>query len=287
MRKPERCNLHIPFSKFFASVTIMVIPHRSFKALNLKVPVFALFIAILSATIVGGFVLCLAVNDLKYEAQHRAMAEKVKFYSEQFYQWNSILTSLKKSDSKFRQLFSLTSREEVLQQADVSSIGELEIPDLAQELKKTIATIAEIKEYLRIQKDIYAATPIGYPVSGHISSPYGERVDPLNGETTFHSGIDISCSSGSPVQATADGIVSHSGWTQKGGFVVVLEHGNGFSTIYAHNETNTVRVGEKVKRGAIIGYAGSTGKSTGPHVHYEVWKAGKAVDPQQFLSRAT
>jgi murein DD-endopeptidase MepM/ murein hydrolase activator NlpD len=287
MRKPEQCNLHVSSKKFCTSVTIMVIPHNSFKALNLKVSVIGLFISILFATITGGYVLCLAVHDLKFETQHRAMAEKVKFYSEQFYQWNSTLTSLKKADSRFRQLFSLRSREEVLQYADASSIGDLEIPDLTQELKKSIAKIAEIKEYLRIQKDAYAATPVGYPVSGNISSPYGKRVDPLNGETAFHSGIDISCSSGSPVRATADGIVSHSGWTQEGGFVVVLEHGYGFSTIYAHDETNTVRVGEKVKRGDIIGYAGSTGRSTGPHVHYEVWKAGKAVDPQQSLFRTT
>jgi murein DD-endopeptidase MepM/ murein hydrolase activator NlpD len=282
---PKRTQKLVLFRKVFTSVTIMVVPHHSFKTLNLRIPAIGLFTSILFATLAGGYILCLAVNGLQYEAQHRALAEKVNFYSEQFNQWNATLISLKTADSRFRQLFALKSKEEVLQYADASSIGSIEIPDLALELKKTIATMAEIKEYLRIQKDAYAATPIGYPVSGGISSHYGKRLDPLNGEAAFHSGIDISCSPGSPIRATADGIVSHSGWTQKGGFVVVLEHGCGFSTIYAHNETNTVKVGERVKRGDIIGYTGSTGKSTGPHVHYEIWKAGKAVDPQQFLFR--
>jgi murein DD-endopeptidase MepM/ murein hydrolase activator NlpD len=135
---------------------------------------------------------------------------------------------------------------------------------------------------LRIQKDIYVATPRGFPVPGKITSCFGNRIDPISGEMELHSGIDISANLGSPIKATADGVVSHSGWTQKSGFVVVLEHGSGFTTVYAHNKANTVKVGQKVERGDIIGYVGSTGKSTGPHVHYEVWKNGSSVDPEKY-----
>jgi murein DD-endopeptidase MepM/ murein hydrolase activator NlpD len=273
------------FKKAFTSVTIMVIPHDNLRALNLKVPVVGLLVSILLATIGGGYVLSLAISGLEYKAQNWAMAEKVNFYSEQFCQWDSTLTALKTVESEFRQLFSLKSREEILENVDTSFIGSLDIPDLVLEVKKTIETVDEIKDYLRIQKDIYVATPSGYPVSGNITSDYGKRADPLSGETVFHSGIDISCSPGFPIRATADGVVSHSGWTQKSGYVVVLEHGCGFSTVYAHNKTNTVKIGRKVKRGDIIGYVGSTGKSTGPHVHYEVWKDGRNVDAQQYLPR--
>jgi murein DD-endopeptidase MepM/ murein hydrolase activator NlpD len=80
-------------------------------------------------------------------------------------------------------------------------------------------------------------------------------------------------------------MVSHSGWIEGSGNVVILEHGFGFSTVYAHNTSNLVKVGQKVKRGDVVGYVGSTGKSTGPHVHYEVWKNGKTVNAQKYLPR--
>ncbi len=90
-----------------------------------------------------------------------------------------------------------------------------------------------------------------------------------------------------PVTATADGIVSFSGWSGNSGNVIVLEHGHGFSTIYAHNKINIVKVGQVVKRGDIIAYVGSTGNSTGPHLHYEVWKEGKHINPKNFLKESS
>ncbi len=103
------------------------------------------------------------------------------------------------------------------------------------------------------------------------------------GENEFHSGIDISTNPGNPVRATADGIVSFSGWSGGSGNLVGLEHGHGFSTFYAHNRINAVKVGQKVHRGDVISYVGSTGNSTGPHVHYEIWKDGRHVNPQKYV----
>jgi murein DD-endopeptidase MepM/ murein hydrolase activator NlpD len=262
----------------------MVIPHDSLTALNLKVPMVGLVVSILLAVIGGGYTLCLAVNGLEYKAQHGAMAEKVKFYSGQFYQWDSTVAGLKTVENSFRRLLSLKSKEEILENVDTASVGPLEIPNLISELKKTIESVDEIRDYLRVQKDIYVATPKGYPTPGEITSHFGKRTDPLSGEPAFHTGIDISCSLQTPIRATADGVVSHSGWIESSGYVVILEHGCGFSTFYAHNKTNTVKVGQRVKRGDVIGYVGVTGKSTGPHVHYEVWKNGKPVDALPYLS---
>lgn len=263
--------------KAFSSVTIVVIHHGG-RSLNVRIPVAGLLLAVLC----GFAVVILAVAGLEYRAQHHAMAEKVKFYSEQFSQWNSTISGLKTAERRFRKLFSLETKEEVLQYTD-ASIGSLSVPDLALDLKKTIESVAEIRDYLQAQRDIYAATPSGYPVAGRISSPYGTRIDPITGADAFHSGVDISCQAGTPIRATADGVVSHSGWLADSGFVVVLEHGIGFSTAYAHNEANSVRVGQKVKRGDIIGYVGSTGRATGPHVHYEIWKNGKTISPKSYL----
>ncbi len=268
--------------KVFTSVTIMVIPHASLRPLNLKLPAAGLIILILLAIIGGGYVSQLAISGLEYKAQHYAMTERLNYYSGQFYQWASTIVALKKVEDEFRELFSFKTKEEVLENVNTSFAGSLEIPDLIKELKRTIETVDEIKDYLRIQKDIYVATPRGFPVPGKITSFFGNRIDPISGEMEVHSGIDISTNLGSPIKATAHGVVSHSGWTQKSGFVVVLEHGCGFTTVYAHNKANTVKVGQKVKRGDIIGYVGSTGKSTGPHIHYEVWKDGRIVDPEKY-----
>ena len=118
---------------------------------------------------------------------------------------------------------------------------------------------------------------------GTISSSYGKREHPRSGKDEFHSGIDISTSPGNPIRATADGIVSFSGWSSGNGNLVVLEHGFGFSTFYAHNKMNTVKVGQKVSRDEVVGYLGSTGNTTGPHVHYEVWKDGRSVNPHTYI----
>ena len=253
--------IRVLLKKAFTSVTIMVIPHDSLKAINLKIPLVGLLITILLAVIGGGYTLGLAVNGLEYKAQHTAMAEKVKFYSGQFYQWDSTVEGLKTVERRFRRLFSLESKEDVLENVDTVPVGSLELSNLISELKKTTETVDEIKDYLQVQKDIYVATPKGFPVEGDLTSRYGKRADPFSGETVFHTGIDISCNSKSPVRATADGVVSHSGWIESSGYVVILEHGCGFSTVYAHNTNNAVKVGTRVKRGDTIGYAGSTGKS--------------------------
>ena len=273
--------------KAFTSVTIIVMSHDNHSSVGLKVPIAGILVAALLAAAGSGYLLFLAINGLEYKAQHYELSEKVDYYTEQFKQWDSTVTALKTVEKEFRQLFDHKTKDEVLENVDTSFIGSLEIPDLIEELKHRIDTVDEIKEYLRTQKDIYIATPKGYPVPGRVSSPYGKRKDPFSGEMAFHSGIDISSSLGSPVRATADGVVSYSGWTQGSGYVVVLEHGCGFSTLYAHNKSNTVKIGNSVKRGDIIGYVGSTGKSTGPHVHYEVWKDGRTMDAQKYLVSRT
>lgn len=277
-------SIQLLLKKAFASVTILVIPHDHVRTLNLKVPIALLGVAVILAGVGGVYLLNLAVSGLRYREQHRAMAAKVRFYSDQFYQWSSTVVALKTVETEFRHLFALGSKEKILEQADTSFVGSLELPDLVRELKATTQHVEEIRQYLRIQKDIFVATPRGLPVPGNISSHYGLRNDPMNGQRVFHSGLDISCSSGTPIRATADGVASHSGWSNGSGYVVVLEHGCGFSTIYAHNKANAVRVGQIVRKGDTIGYVGSTGKSTGPHVHYEIWKEGKNVNPHSYLS---
>lgn len=278
-RGMEMDRIRFLFRKALTPITIMVIPHENLKPLNLKVPFVGILLSFLVLTVGLIQTYTLIVNGLKYPF----LIQKVNFYTQKFSEWNCTVTALKEAERDFRKIFSFKSNDKVLDTIETSYSGDIDIENLMGEIQKTVERVDEIKDYLRIQKDIYMATPKGFPVEGNISSPYGRRNNPFSAESTFHSGVDISATPATPIRATADGIVSYSGWTQSSGYVVLIEHGCGFSTAYAHNRGNAVKAGQRVKRGEIVGYIGSTGKSTGPHVHYEVWEKGKRINPSKFL----
>ena len=267
------------FKKAFTPITIMLVPHSKTRPLNLKVPFIGIFTSIILWCFGTVYIFSIAVDTFEYYK----MKEKLNYYSQQFLELNATISALKKAENEFRRLFSLGSKEKVLENIDTSDNGSIDMENIKQQIKETIETVGEIKDYLHIQRDIYIATPKGFPVRGNISSNYGRREHPGSGENEFHSGIDISTNPGNPVRATADGIVSFSGWSGGSGNLVAVEHGHGFSTFYAHNRINAVKVGQKVHRGDVISYVGSTGNSTGPHVHYEIWKDGRHVNPQKYV----
>jgi murein DD-endopeptidase MepM/ murein hydrolase activator NlpD len=126
--------------------------------------------------------------------------------------------------------------------------------------------------------------PVGTPLEGKMNSEFGYRKDPFNSRIGFHSGVDIEAKYGDPVVATADGVVQKTGWQGSYGKIVVIQHDDGFETIYGHLSNISVEEGQIVKVGEEIGKAGSTGRSTGTHLHYEVIKDGKRVNPSNFLS---
>jgi len=125
--------------------------------------------------------------------------------------------------------------------------------------------------------------PSLWPVMGTITSSFGERDDPFNGEGTFHSGIDIATSYGDSVRAAADGVVLRASFGNGYGREVLIDHGNGIETVYGHLSGFAVTDGEQVKRGQIIGYVGTSGRSTGPHLHYEVRIHETPVNPHKYL----
>ena len=141
----------------------------------------------------------------------------------------------------------------------------------------------EIQGILNDQRSLLAAKPLGWPVKGWLTSSFGVRRDPFNGRRKMHEGLDIAARTGTPVIATADGIVS-SVKTQSGyGKVVTIDHGYGYRTIYGHNSKYHVKVGQRVRRGDRIASVGNTGRSTGSHVHYEVRLNGVPVNPHKYL----
>jgi murein DD-endopeptidase MepM/ murein hydrolase activator NlpD len=169
---------------------------------------------------------------------------------------------------------------------DVGQLPEL-LVDFA-ELESTLdgqqQQLAALESLLMDQKLRDRVNPKGRPVkSGWISSFFGKRTDPMTGKASWHRGIDFAGKYGNEVIAVSDGVVSWSGDRYGFGNLVEIKHGNGYVTRYAHNQELNVAVGDQVQQGETIALMGSTGRSTGPHVHFEVWHNGKAVDPAKYV----
>ena len=128
--------------------------------------------------------------------------------------------------------------------------------------------------------------PSLWPVNGLLSSSFGGRSDPFSGEGAFHTGIDLVATSGTPVHATADGVVTSAGWGGAYGKLVVIDHGNGLETYYAHLSQLLIIPGQEVRSGQVIALSGGTGRATGPHMHYEVRLHGTPVNPYKYMARS-
>lgn len=162
--------------------------------------------------------------------------------------------------------------------------------DIEKRVAVRKASLEQLKEAMKEQQTMLGnvseneaavvTIPSIWPTTGDVSSPYGLRW----GGSDFHPGIDIADDAGTPIVATADGVVTDAGWNSGGyGNMVDIDHGNGYVTRYAHAQAVVVSPGQYVRRGQVIAYMGSTGYSTGPHLHYEVRVNGKAINPASFL----
>lgn len=160
--------------------------------------------------------------------------------------------------------------------------------ELRKEFSQREQNFKELKEFLQAQKSILLATPSLWPVIGRISSGFGDtRLSSSSGGTRPHMGIDVAAPSGTPVVAPADGLVSFAGREAEYGRLICLDHGHGYSTMFGHLKDLFVQTGDKVKRGQTIGTVGTSGNSTGPHLHYEVRIDGNPVNPARYLNQSS
>lgn len=189
--------------------------------------------------------------------------------------------------------------KEIETEKEIAKVEKIRDFQLAAEIKKTLiilkARIASQKKsyeaveaLVKNKEELLAHTPAIQPVSNkdlnRIASGFGYRIDPVYKTTKFHAGLDFSAPQGTPIYATANGTITTAGNTGNGyGNHVIINHGYGYETLYGHMVRVKVRNGQQVKRGEVIGWVGSTGKSTGPHCHYEVHKYGEKIDPIYFF----
>jgi len=174
------------------------------------------------------------------------------------------------------------SKGQVVSPADFQQ----EVEAISQQFSQQQHYLNSIQNFFITDDNIQAAIPQGRPITdsnGWLSSYYGNRIDPFTGKKTFHKGIDFAGKQGSDVIAVAEGIITWTGKRSGYGQLVEIDHGNGYVTRYAHNKALMVGVGDRVKKGQTIASMGSTGRSTGPHVHFEVLRDGRTVNPYNFI----
>lgn len=163
-------------------------------------------------------------------------------------------------------------------QRDLENLGEL-LTARESEIGVLDSVLTDSKYY---NSKVIAGRPITW---GWMSSPYGHRVDPISGKRAWHAGVDFAGKAGSDVIAVASGIVTFAGRRSGYGNMVEISHGDGYTTRYGHHESLTVSTGDLVKQGQVIGAMGSSGRSTGPHVHFEVLKDGRTLDPARYVAQ--
>lgn len=199
------------------------------------------------------------------------------------FQADSIPESIRKSgfggSNRYEHLLSLSNPELV-----VSTTQKMDM--LSKQLYIQSNSLEELIEMGQNQEERLKHIPAIQPISNkdlrRTASGYGFRIDPIYRTPKFHSGMDFSAREGTEIYATGDGTVTYAAWKQGYGNCIIIDHGYGYQTLYGHMSKYNARVGQKVKRGEIIGYVGNTGKSTGPHLHYEVIVRGKHDNPSKY-----
>lgn len=242
------------------------------------------------------------LNRLRQEAQ--AQKSQIRFFSDQIEDLETQLSRLKDFDRKVRIIANLEKgqdtppiigiggpspsdiREKLKRENDENGLIQQMKSDVERLKSEAISreeSFSELEKLLQSKKEMLAHTPSIWPVMGWVTSGFGFRTNPFTGLTQMHEGIDISNQVGTPIIAPADGIISDIGNDLGLGKILVISHGFGMITRYAHLNKVLVRVGQKVKRGEKIAEVGTSGRTTGPHLHYEVRLGGIPVNPMRYI----
>jgi murein DD-endopeptidase MepM/ murein hydrolase activator NlpD len=247
-----------------------------------------------------------SVNEKRLLQRNEALNDNYYVLNEKVKKLQDQMGELEKRDNHvYREIFEAnpipdSARAKAMHQQDeIKLVESMDQENLATSIANTLNNLSartayqaksykEIDGFIKNKEQLLGCTPAIQPVSNkdlsRIASGFGYRIDPVYKTTKFHAGLDFAAPQGTPIYATANGTVITAGNTGNGyGNHVVINHGYGYETLYGHMFRVKTRVGQKVKRGEIIGYVGSTGKSTGPHCHYEVHRNGDPVDPVYYF----
>ena len=283
--------------------TLIVVPHAKARFRRIQVPVrlakLTITLVTVAALTVGGVLVHYArmtaeVHDLRrLRAENSELLTKTRAYEENAGKLQAKVLQLQTMVTKLGVMAGL---EHSLPDAATAGMGgaiglESQAPALApralaaidESLTSLTQRSAQLEEFYRDQTLVLASTPSIWPVRGYLSAGFGNRLDPFTGQRDFHSGIDISTPIGTRIFAPADGVILSAATQGAYGNSIIVDHGYGVVTRYGHLDAYAVRPGQRVRRGDLIGFVGSTGRSTGPHLHYEVWVRDQAQNPIHFI----
>lgn len=230
----------------------------------------------------------------RLRSENLALATKAKAYEENAGQLQAKVLALQNIVTK---LGMMAGVEQSLPDPTLGGVGglsrmettapSLDIASSLQSLDEKVGALTEKSSQLETvfvnQRQVLASTPSIWPARGYLSAAFGNRLDPFTGQRDFHPGLDVSTPTGTPIVAPADGVVIFVGVKSGYGNAIVVDHGYGVVTRYGHLDSFNVRPGQRVRRGETIGFVGNTGRSTAPHLHYEVWVNDQARNPIQFI----
>jgi len=284
--------------------TLIVVPHAKAKFRKFQVSVrltrWVLAALGVMALVLAGILthytwIAVEVAEVRrLRSENLALATKARAYEENAGQLQAKVLQLQSVVTK---LGVMAGVEQSLPDASLGGVGGLsrsettppsvDIASTLQNLDQTVGTLSEkssrLEAYFKDQREVLASTPSIWPLRGYLSASFGNRPDPFTGVRDFHPGLDISVPRGTSVHAPADGVVVFCGTKQGYGNAMVIDHGFGVVTRYGHLEGFNVRPGQRVKRGDVIAFSGNTGRSTAPHLHYEVWVNDQARNPIEYI----
>lgn len=286
---------------------IKIIPHGKDFAISYRLTLKHIFMAIaIFALVFASFFIWsqrtsihLATANKKLESQNKQISELLEKQNKEIIKQ---LEEVKKKDNEVRKIVGLKPKKQdkISIKGSRRGIDETTLAQKIRELQKEVQQTKKDQEQLKAQAVKYrtnvekvkiikklASIPSRWPVDGYISSGFGWRTHPLYGGSHFHTGLDIIAEYGSPIHATASGVVIEAGYDGGYGYTVKIDHGSGYETLYAHCSSMVVSVGQSISKGQVISYVGSSGTATGSHVHYEVKHGGERIDPQSCLNTET
>lgn len=295
--------------------TVLIVPDNSPKTRKLRVPHWVLTRSAIAAVVllIGGVAASVHYFNVIGEVtenkllrdENVQLRHDLKRIRERVAQISTTLDRVERFDQKLRSITLLSDPERHLAIGPVGAVDAddrdspsaramMSEPDdplalrnkldaLSAEAARQEASLQELQAYFDDQRSLLASMPSVWPARGWVTSDFGHRLDPFTGDRIMHKGLDIAAAHGAPIVAPSDGAVIFAGMESGYGKVIVLDHGYGVKTRYAHLSTIDLKVGDHVKRGAKIGTLGNTGRSTGPHLHYEVRVNGMPENPRKFI----
>jgi len=290
---------------FKEKVDILIVPRAIGRQIKIKTRLITLFLAavvVLVMFLASCYVLVKHYDCSFTKADNQLMKAKLAIIGEELERGRKYLELTQTTDRQMRQMLGMPLGKNTPapgpeeDQLDFNKVfargsGDIDetvyknyIDNIETTAKARLASFQEIAWYYANKKDTINSTPSIRPSKGVITSGFGYRLSPFGNEGGgFHYGIDFADKPDSPIVVTADGIVRHTGWTNGFGQAVLVDHGYGYSTLYGHVSSIKVKPGDVVKRGQVIATMGTTGMSTGVHVHYEVWVDGTPVNPNKYF----